>query len=76
MTTAEHRRRTNHILETVGQVNPYNRSGQNLKNEFYIYNMGFLAAYLASLSEEDPFILRRFVKHVEEQRVKGRRRRL
>lgn len=74
MTQAEHRRRTDHILATVGQVNPYNRSGQNLKSEFYIYNMAFLASYLSSLAEEDPYILRRFLKHVEQQRVKGRRR--
>lgn len=56
------------ILEQVGTVNPYNRRGENLKNEYYIYQGGYLAAYLASLMEEDPWLRRRFEQHVKAQR--------
>jgi hypothetical protein len=68
MTDQTQRRRTDEILDLVGTVNPYNRQGTNLKSEFYIYNMGFLASYLSSLMEEDPFILRRFKEHVKQRR--------
>lgn len=55
------------IVEEVGRVNPYNRSGTNLKTEFYIYNMGFLASYLAHILREDPQQLRIFRKHLAQQ---------
>lgn len=72
-TTDEHRKRADYIIDLTGLVNPYNRQGSNSKSEFYIYNMGFLASYLASLAEEDPFILRRYKKHVEELYEQQRR---
>ncbi len=53
------------ILEQIGTVNPYNRLGENLKSEYYIYEGGFLAAYLASLMEEDPWIRKRFEQHIK-----------
>ena len=58
------------ILEQVGSVNPYGRGRENLKNEYNIYQGGFLAAYLASLMLEDPWIARRFKQHIENQKRK------
>ena len=63
------------ILEQVGTVNPYNRLGSNLKNEYYIYEGGFLAAYLGSLMEEDPFIRRIFEQHIKSKKTIDRRSR-
>lgn len=65
MSSKKHKENVDWILAITGTVNPYNRSGQNVKSEFYLYQMGFLASYLASLMEEDPFVARRFKKHVE-----------
>lgn len=59
--------RVDNILALAGMTNPYNRSGTNSKSEYYIYQMGYLASYLASLCEEDPFIYRKFKNHCEEQ---------
>ena len=66
-TTREHQNRVDHILRAVADRNPYRRDQLNRRSEFYIYNQGFLASYLASLAEEDPWILRRFLKHCEDQ---------
>ena len=67
MATRQQRDLANWVLQQVGTVNPYNRQGENLKSEFYLYQGGFLAAYLASLMREDPFILRRFERHIRER---------
>ena len=56
------------ILEYVGTVNPYNRRLDNRKSEYYIYQGGFLAGYLASLFEEDPHMFRQFKKHIQSKR--------
>ena len=64
MTTKEQRDLANWILEQVGTANPYRRSRENRKSEFYIYQGGYLAGYLASLMLEDPFIAHRFKRHV------------
>jgi hypothetical protein len=61
------------ILEQIGTVNPYNRQGANAKGEYYIYEGGFLAAYLASLMEEDPWIRRRFEQHIKSKKGLDRR---
>lgn len=63
-----HRELAEYIIQLAGKSNPYNRQGSNLKSEFYIYNMGYLASYLASLCEEDPYILKRYKRHCEDQR--------
>ncbi len=62
------------ILSLAGMTNPYNRSGANSKSEYYIYQMGYLASYLASLCEEDPFVYRKFKTHCEEQLERKRRK--
>ncbi len=71
------RERATAILDTIAVVNPYNRHAANQINEYWIFQAGFSAAFLASLMEEDPFIARRFRQHVEEvrhgARKKGRR---
>ncbi len=53
------------VLEQVGNVNPYNRQGENSKSEYYIYEGGFLAAYLASLMLNDPWERKRFEQHIK-----------
>lgn len=63
-----HNIRTERILEQLGQINPYNRMHDNRKSEYYIYQMGFLASFLASLMEEDSLVYTRFKHHIEEQR--------
>jgi hypothetical protein len=58
------------LLEQVGSVNPYGRGQANKKMEYNIYQSGFLAAYLASLFKEDPWALKRFQQHIENQKRK------
>ena len=58
------------ILEQVGSSNPYGRAFANKKSEYYIYQSGFLASYLASLMQEDPFIAQRFKKHIAEKKYR------
>ena len=57
-----------YILASIGSVNPYNRSGQNLKSEYYIYEMGFLAGVLASIYKNDPILFREFREHIKNQK--------
>ena len=66
--TKEQQNRVNEILRAVADSNPYRTDQLNRRSEFYIYNQGFLASYLASLTLEDPWILKRFLKHCEDQR--------
>lgn len=63
--TQKHQQNLNSIEQAVAYANPYRRDQQNRKSEFYLYNAAFLASYLASLAEEDPWILKRFIKHCE-----------
>jgi hypothetical protein len=65
MTRQEQQRYAQWLLDQVAQVNPYNRQQANSKEEFYIYQSGFLASYLVSLMREDPFIQRRFIRHLD-----------
>ena len=53
------------VIEEVSSINPHRRQELNRANEFAVYNTGFLASYLASLMREDPYIERRFLKHVD-----------
>lgn len=53
------------ILDQIGSVNPYNRQGENRKSEYYIYESGFVAAYLASLMIDDPWERKRFEQHIK-----------
>ena len=68
--TNKQKQMAEHLLEAVASVNPYSKQGTNAKQEYNIYQGGFLAGYLASLMEEDPFVYRRFMKHIEQRRVK------
>jgi len=60
------------LLDLVAAENPYNRQNQNRTAEFHVYQAGFLAAYLTSLMQEDPWIFKRFQQHTKE--VKARRK--
>ena len=65
MITTEQQRHAQWVLDQVAMVNPYNRQGTNSKEQFYIYQSGFLAAYLMSLMREDPYIQKRFTRHIQ-----------
>ncbi len=65
--TPQHQRNLNSIEQAVSLCNPYRRDQLNRRSQFYIYNAAFLASYLASLAEEDPYILKRFIRHCEER---------
>jgi hypothetical protein len=61
-----HKRNLDTIQEAVILTNPYRRERADRRTEYFIYNTAFLASYLASLAEEDPFILKRFILHCEQ----------
>lgn len=71
MTSKEQRDLSEWIMSQVGAVNPYNRLNENRKDEYYLYQTGFLASYLASLMREDPYIYKRFKSHVEGRKKPG-----
>ena len=54
------------ILTDIAKINPYK---SNDKNMAFIWATGYLAGFIASLAEEDPFVYKRFSKHIEEQRL-------
>jgi hypothetical protein len=66
--TKQQQQLAEHVLNCVGSVNPYNRQGENSTQEYNIYQSGFLAAYLASLMLEDPWILKRFEQHINNRK--------
>ena len=68
MITTKQQRMAEQILREVASVNPYNNQGTNARSEYNIYQGGFLAGYLASLMEEDPFVYKRFTRHIEDCR--------
>lgn len=70
MTDKEHRELAAWILDQVAVTNPYNRFHENKLGEFYIYQSGYLAAYLASLMREDPYVYKRFKEHVAKGQLK------
>ncbi len=66
MAKLDHQQLTDQILRDLARVNPYSSTE---RGEAYVYATGFLASYLASLSDEDPWIYKRFRQHIEAQRV-------
>ncbi len=66
MARDHHQALTDQILRDLARVNPYSSTE---RGEAYVYATGFLASYLASLSEQDPWVYKRFRQHIEEQRV-------
>lgn len=56
---------TYELLEIVAKANPYNRGGANAKNEYYIYQMGYMASLLASIADEDPYWRARLRQHLD-----------
>jgi hypothetical protein len=67
--TPEHQRLVSDVMRAIQTINPYSSQEGRIG---YIWASGYLASYLASLAEEDPYILKRFLKHTEQ--VKARRR--
>lgn len=66
-TKQTHRELTEYIILLAGKSNPYNRQGSNAKIEYLTYNMGYMASYLASLCEQDPWLLKRYKRHCEDR---------
>jgi hypothetical protein len=56
------------VLDQVSEVNPYNRQGENSTQQYNIYQSGFIAAYLASLMLEDPWMRKRFEQHIKSKK--------
>ena len=69
MATKQQTDMANWVLEQVGSVNPYNRQAANSKDQYNIYQGGFVAAYLASLMLEDPWMRKRFEQHVKSKKT-------
>ncbi len=69
MATLKQREYAEWILQEVGKVNPYNRFGENLPREYYLYSAGYLAAYLGSLLAEDLVLRRQFERHIQQQQA-------
>ena len=69
MATKQQRDTANWVLEQVGSVNPYNRQGENRTQDYNIYQSGFIAAYLASLMLEDPWMFKRFEQHIKSKKA-------
>lgn len=63
--TRSHDQYAEYIIDSIAKINPYNRSGENSKSEYYIYQMGFLASYLASTLEHAPYKFKQFKQHVD-----------
>jgi len=69
MQTPEQKQFTEAILAELKAANPYTQSDGRTG---YIWAAGFLAAYLASLATEDPYIYKRFRAHIRERAKKPR----
>ncbi len=66
MPSNNHKAIANQILTDLSRVNPYTKRDDQ---QAYMYAVGFMAGYLASLSEEDPWVYKRFRQHIESQRL-------
>ncbi len=64
MATLKQKEYAEWILNEVGKVNPYNRQGQNMPKEYYLYTAGWLAAYLGSYLSEDVIMRKQFEQHI------------
>lgn len=58
--------RTEWILQSVGLRNPYNRSQQNQKNLYYLYQAGYLASFLSSIMERDTGVVELFRRQLDD----------
>jgi flagellar hook assembly protein FlgD len=54
----------NQILRDLAKINPYT-SNDSTKGS--LYAAGFLAGYLAQLSEQDPWVYKKLKAHIEQQ---------
>lgn len=63
MSTPRQKQYASAILNDLSQVNPYTKKDGMIA---YLYAAGYLAGFLASLAEEDPWIYKRFKKHIED----------
>ena len=66
MSTPQHQQLAQAILYQISRVNPYTSNDRKMA---YIYASGFLAGFLASLAEEDPYIYKKYKQHVDKQAI-------
>jgi hypothetical protein len=57
-----HKDYTDYIIGSVQAINPHSNQEGRVG---YVYAAGFLASYLASLMQEDPWAYKRFQQHIE-----------
>ena len=69
MSTPQQKAYANQILRDLSQVNPYSKTDGMIA---YLYAAGYLAGFIASLAEEDPFIYKRFKRHIDEQQTQSK----
>lgn len=55
------------VIAHLRSINPHNAQEGRVG---YVYASGFLAAYLASLMVEDPFVYKRFKRHIDQLKNK------
>ena len=55
------------IIQSLRTVNPHTSEEGRIG---YVYASGFLAAYLASLMREDPYMYKRFRMHIERRKAR------
>ena len=58
----EHKQYTDAVIASLRSINPHNAEEGRVG---YVYASGFLASYLASLMVEDPYIYKRFKRHID-----------
>ena len=56
-----------HVIELVDLVCPHKQGSLQ-----QLYHAGFLAAYLASLFERDPYLFKEFQRHIKQQQLQRR----
>ena len=71
MASQEQKNLAQALLRSVGEINPYNSRGTNQKTEYYMYNSGFLAGYLAGVLLEDPIRFHEFKRLLAKSSGKG-----
>ena len=63
-----HEEYCNAIIAHLREVNPHTATEGRIG---YVYASGFLASYMASLMMEDPYIYKRFQRHINNRSKKS-----
>lgn len=66
-----HQQYTQAVINEVAELNPHYANEGRIG---YVYAAGYLASYLASLMQEDPYVYKRFVKHSQKVKAQNKAR--